>query len=544
MPTPSAAELAAGRLPLSRRSLLCGAAAALVGAALPGCAWRDQAREDVGAAFRHGVASGDPLADRVVLWTRVTPPGGGTGDAVDVAWRIARDPALRDAVSEGSTTTNGERDFTVKVDAAGLEPGSAYHYGFRAFGQDSPVGSTRTAAVGPTARLRLAVASCANLPQGFFNAYAAIARRPDLDAVVHLGDYLYEYENGRYGDGRALGRVPEPDREITSLPDYRARHAQYKRDPDLQALHARHPMLAVWDDHELANNAWRGGAENHDPAREGSWSERRAAAVRAWLEWMPVREGGGDAASGEARIWRSFRFGDLAEIALLDARLVGRDEQARPDDPVRLADPTRQLLGPEQERWLLERLGAVGDGAVAWRLLAQQVVLTPLARPGGRPNPDAWDGYAPARARLLDAIEGRGLRDVVVLSGDVHSSWGMDVPRDPFSPAGYDPATGRGSLAVELVAPAVSSAPLGSHPTLRERYTAMRESHPHVRFQDLDARGYLLVDVTPERVRAEWWFVEGVERRSAAERLGKALVVRRGTSHLDDADAPAPEGST
>jgi alkaline phosphatase D len=219
---------------------------------------------------------------------------------------------------------------------------------------------------------------------------------------------------------------------------------------------------------------------------------------------------------------------------MLDARLVGRDEQARPDDPARLADPSRALLDAEQERWLLERLGAAGEDATAWKLLGPQVVFAPLARVGARPNPDAWDGYAPARSRLLDAIERRGIADLVVLSGDIHSSWGMDVPRDPFSPEGYDPETGRGSLAVELVAPAVSSAPLGSHATLRERYTVTRASHPHVRFQDLDARGYLLLDVVPERVRAEWWFVEGVEQRGAAERLGKALAVRRGQSHLDE----------
>ncbi len=515
----------------TRRDLLRGAAAAaLLGVPGPGRARSDQVREDGEVAFRHGVASGDPLADRVIVWTRVTPPPG-EADPVRVTWRIARDAALRDFVAEGSTTASVERDFTVKVDAAGLEPGRTWHYGFRALGQDSPLGRTRTLPVGAIPRLRLAVASCANLPQGFFNAYAALARRPDLDAVLHLGDYLYEYENGRYGDGSSLGRVPEPDRELTTLADYRARHAQYKRDPDLQALHAAHPMLAVWDDHELANNAWRGGAENHEPAREGDWSTRRAAAVHAWLEWMPVREPEAGSAASEPRIWRAFRFGDLAELVLLDARLVGRDEQARPEDAARLADPSRQLLGAGQERWLLERLGAAGT---AWKLLGQQVVFAPLARAGMRPNPDAWDGYAPARARLLDAIEQRGIADLVVLSGDVHSSWGMDVPRDPFSPGGYDPETGRGSLAVELVAPAVSSAPLGSHATLRERYTVTRASHPHVRFQDLDARGYLLVDVAAERVRAEWWFVEGVERRGAAERLGKALAVRRGTSHLDD----------
>ncbi len=519
---------------LTRRELLRNAlaTAALLPAGLPGRA-RAEAQVGVPTPFLHGVASGDPLANRVILWTRVTPPPGRADASVRVHWRVARDPELRDVVAEGSETTSPARDFTVKADAAGLEPGRTHHYGFRALDADSPVGRTRTLPVGATPRLRLAVASCANLPQGLFNAYGAIARRADLDAVVHLGDYLYEYENGRYGDGRELGRVPEPDREITTLADYRTRHAQYKRDPDLQALHRAHAMIAVWDDHEIANNAWRGGAENHDPTRDGAWSERRSAAERAWLEWMPVREPRGDA-GGEAHIQRAFRFGDLAELVMLDARLAGRDEQARPDDETRLADPARSLLGSEQEKWLVEQLAAASAAGVAWRLVGQQVVFAPLARPGARVNPDAWDGYAPARARVLDAIEKRRIADVVVLSGDVHSSWGMDVPRDPFSPEAYDPATGRGSLAVELVAPAVSSAPLGSHAELRARYSVTHESHPHVRFQDLDGRGWLLVDLERERVRAEWWFVDGVEQPTAAEHLAKSLVVRRGTSHLED----------
>jgi alkaline phosphatase D len=296
-------------------------------------------------------------------------------------------------------------------------------------------------------------------------------------------------------------------------------------------------MIAVWDDHELANNAWSGGAENHSPESQGPWSERRAAAVRAWFEWMPARETASDPTSGP-RIERAFRFGDLAELVMLDARLVGRDAQCRPADRACLADGSRRLLGAEQERWLVERLAASSAEGVAWRVVGQQVVFTPLARPGARPNPDAWDGYAAERARLLDAIEARRIGDVVVLSGDVHSSWAMDVPRDPFSAAGYDPATGRGALAVELVAPAVSSRPLGSHPELRARYANLHETHPHVRFQDLDGRGYLLVELEPERLRAEWWFVETVERRNPAQHLAKSLVARRGSSHLEDGAAP------
>lgn len=239
--------------------------------------------------FLHGVASGDPLADRVVLWTRVT----GDADApaeIPVSWVIAEDPALKRIVGAGVTLTSQDVDFTVKIDAEGLKAEKTYYFRFRSLGHSSPIGRTKTLPKKDRAleRLRLAFASCSNYPYGFFNAYGAIAQRPDLDAVLHLGDYLYEYANGEYGDGSAIGRVPNPDREIVSLADYRARHAQYKTDPDLQEAHRQHPFIVVWDDHETTNNSWRDGAENHQP-EEGDFQARKAAAIQAYFEWMPLR---------------------------------------------------------------------------------------------------------------------------------------------------------------------------------------------------------------------------------------------------------------
>ncbi len=515
-----------------RRFLESSAAAASLASLGAGCAWLEGRDEPAppGARFVHGVASGDPLTDRVVLWTRVTPPPGQDDGNLEVAWQVSDDPSFAREVAAGVVETSAARDFAVKADAGGLEPGRSYYYRFRALGQTSPLGRTRTMPTGSVESLRFAFVSCANLPQGFFNAYRHLAQREDLDVVLHLGDYLYEYQNGGYGDGTALGRIPEPDRELLTLADYRTRHAQYKRDPDLQALHAAHPMIPVWDDHESANDSWRDGAENHSPESEGSWAERKAAAIRAYHEWMPTRTD----PEHPDRTWRSVRAGDLAEFVMLDTRLYGRDQQAERDDAVTMQRPQRSLLGAEQEAWLFERLVASQRDGVAWRFLGQQVPFASWAAKGAAGHPDKWDGYVASRTRLLDEIETKGIDDVVILTGDVHSSWAFDVPRDPYA-ATYDPATGLGSLAVELITPAISSSTLGSFEGVRERYGETWSKLPHARFSELDHRGYVVVDVDRQRMRAEWWFVETVERRADGERLAKALLSRRGSHHLEPA---------
>jgi alkaline phosphatase D len=266
-------------------------------------------------------------------------------------------PDFRRIAARGRTATGAARDFTVKVDAAGLKPATTYYYRFQALGERSPVGRTRTAPASGAKQIRLAVVSCSSLPHGYFNVYRRVAERPDLDAVLHLGDYIYEYANGGYGDGAALGRIPEPNKEIIALDDYRTRYAQYRRDPDLQEAHRQHPFIVVWDDHEIANNTWRDGAANHNPQNgEGDFAPRRAAAVQSYLEWMPIRE---DRFSREARIYRTFHYGSLADLVMLDTRLVGRDEQPPNRDAIAiLDDPKRSMLGAAQEDWLNGRLAA------------------------------------------------------------------------------------------------------------------------------------------------------------------------------------------
>jgi alkaline phosphatase D len=520
---------------LDRREFLLGTASASA-ALLAACA--GVPRAPVSDLFRHGVASGDPLVDGVVLWTRVTPPAGDSR-AVPVRWLVARDPELARPVASGHAVAGSVRDFTLKVDARGLDPGTSYYYAFEARGGRSAVGRTRTLPLGSPDRLRLAFCSCASFPHGFFNAYALIARRADLDLVLHLGDYLYEYRNGVYGDGTALGRIPAPDRELVTLADYRTRHAQYKTDLDLQELHRQHPLVTVWDDHEIANNAWSEGAENHQEG-EGPWRQRRRSAVRAYLEWMPVREAPADA---EGRIYRGFRFGDLADLSMLDTRLVGRDRQAGLADRETLSDPRRTLLGEEQERWLFERLAESRRDGVAWRILGQQVMMAQLRDPqGGIYNPDAWDGYPESRRRLFEELERLGIDDTLVLSGDVHSSWANELAADPFAP-GYDPVAGRGARAVEFVTPGISS-PGGTRPAQAEESAREAvERHPHVRWVDLLQRGYALLDVDRERAQCEWYFVSTVAERLHRERFAQAWRTLRGRNHLEGVRRPsrAPE---
>jgi alkaline phosphatase D len=456
-----------------------------------------------------------------MLGTRVTPAVE-SSRAIEVSWRVARDAALRDVVAKGSAATDGARDYTVHVDAAGLDPGETYFYAFKVGGVLSPVGRTRTLPVGDVARLRLASCSCSNYPHGYFNAYAAIARRTDLDFVLHLGDYIYEYGPEGFGGG-IESRYVEPRHETVSLADYRTRYAWYRRDPDLQALHGAHAVIPVWDDHESANDAWWGGAQNHDAATEGPWPARRAAAIQAWREWMPARVPAPDA-DGTVRAWRSFSIGGLADLYMLDTRIAGRDVQADRADANAIARTDRMLLGAEQERWLFER---IDESRGAWRILGQQIVFAPWARPPRLPNADAWDGYPAARARVLDRIESSGTRDWVVMTGDVHSSWALEVPRNAFDRGAAN------SLAIELVAPAISSFPLAKFPNARERFAASLEELPHLRWFDIEQRGYVVLDLSTERAQAEWWFMDTVTEPSTAEHLAARFVTPRGTSRLE-----------
>ncbi len=499
-------------------------------------------------SFQHGVASGDPLSDRVILWTRVTPAV--AKPAVVLQYLVATDPALSNIVARGTTKTNPGRDYTVKVDVSGLQPGTSYYYQFKSEGVDSPIGRTKTLPTTGVQSLRMAVVSCSNHAAGYFNAYARIAARADLDLVMHLGDYIYEYGTAQYGSVR----TPEPATEILSLSDYRSRHAQYKADADSQAMHRQHPLIAIWDDHETANNSFKTGAENHQPATEGDWSARVAAALQAYYEWMPVRP------VNTANLrdnHRGFAYGDLADLLMLEERINARSEQllnavhATPfgagfatTDPG-YGDATRSLLGDTEEAWLIGRLRST---PAKWKLLGQGVMFAQLKAPGANQatdpglyfiNSDQWDGYEPARNRLFAGIKGDAsnpqVNNVVVLTGDIHSSWAADLNPNPYNPSvasgGYNKATGEGSVAVEFVGTSVTSPGVDSD-TTGQIAGALRFYNPHFKYINLTRRGYLLIDANRERVVGEWWYVDTVASPSNIESFATAFEVRDGTNHL------------
>ena len=512
-------------MPFTRRSFTQAISATAIAAVS-----RQSAGAQQTGIFRHGVASGDPLLNRVILWTRVTVPLG--EDLTVVEWTIAEDGAMRQVQQRGVTYTNAGYDYTVKVDVARLDPGKTYYYQFSAKGSQSPVGRTKTLPIGALNRLRFAVVSCSNYPYGFFNSYRQIAGRADLDFVTHLGDYIYEYGNKEYGDGTAIGRVPSPEKEIVTLQDYRQRYAQYRSDPDLQEAHRQHPWIVVWDDHESANDAWESGAENHSPATEGDWNTRRAVATQAWFEWLPVRENpflGG-------QIYRTFPFGDLMDLVMLDTRLAGRAQQVAPASPA-LFDTGRSLLGAGQEAWFFQELLASRNRGARWRFVGQQVMMGQLLNTDGSPfNADQWDGYPVARARVLSHIGSSQINNVVILTGDIHSSWGNEITGNPFVP-------GYAAQAVEFVCPAVTSPGIDDRAQATGLQLQIGATHPHVKYVELFRRGYLLIDLTPERAQAEWYHVRTIVERTRDEELARVLYTAAGESRLQPGSASAAASS-
>lgn len=484
--------------------------------------------------FQHGVASGDPMPDRVMLWTRVTPPQAVT--AVSGRVQVFADEALSQSVGAMDFTADAARDFTVKLDFPGLAAGTTYFYRFEAMGDVSLVGRTRTAPQGGNDRLRFGVVSCSSYAHGFFNAYKFLAQRKDIDAILHLGDYIYEYGTGEYGDVRPY----EPNHEMVTLADYRTRHAYYKREPDLMELHRQFPFITTWDDHESTDNSWRDGANNHTEGAEGTWPQRKVDAQQAYDEWMPIRY---PRAGDVGRIFRKFSYGDLAEIFVLDTRLFDRDE---PDGlPVSAtgAAAGRKMLGPEQMQWLLDGLSA---STAKWKVIAQQVVFhqwhvvgLPEAVGGGvKLNGDAWDGYQDERNQIYTALRDKAINNVVILTGDVHSTWAADITPDPSNPVVYNPLTGAGSLAVEFVTTSVTS-PFAID--IPEGQQAFLLNNPHIRHTDWDNKGYLILDLDSARAVGEWFYVSTFTEPGGTERFGTAYQTLDGANHLELVPLTAPQ---
>ncbi len=441
--------------------------------------------------FYHGVASGDPTDSQVMLWTRVTandpvPP------SINVNWRIATDASMTNIVQTGTTITDASRDYTVKIDVTGLNPKTYYYYDFQALGMNSVLGRTKTLPATDdqnVEQLRFAVASCSSYAHGYFNSYRDIINRNDIDAVLHLGDYIYEYGDGEFGDERLLA----PDTEIINLADYRTRYSYYRLDPDLRELHQQYPFFTVWDDHESANDAYKDGAQNHDPATEGTWVDRKNNAMQVYEEWMPIRS----TPSIDGIIYRSFKMGELAEVFFLDTRLIGRDDQGATDDSA------KNLLGADQFNWLIEGLERADNENTRWKIIAQQVMIAPLEIAGAALNDDQWDGYATQRTALLNEI--KKIDNIVVLTGDIHTSWANDIPLPDYMP-NMNPCTG--SAGVEFVTTSVTSPGLDALGGLGTG--VVQTSNEHVQYVNLNKRGYMILDLTPDLVQADWYYVSTV----------------------------------
>jgi alkaline phosphatase D len=534
------------RSPRRRTVVKAAAAGAVLAGPLTG-ALPARAATDA-PAFLHGVASGDPLPDGVLLWTRVTPtpeaiPGSGTGPSTEVSWVVARDRALTHIVAKGSLTATAASDHTVKADIRGLEPATDYWFRFSAGGTDSPVGRTRTApaANASVANLRFGVVSCANWEAGHFSAYRHLAARGDLDAWLHLGDYIYEYGTGEYGTRGTVVRPHEPAHEIVGLADYRTRHARYKTDPDLQALHAAAPVVAIWDDHEFANDTWSGGAENHTEGAEGVWATRQSAARQAYFEWMPVRP----AIAGTT--YRRLRFGRLADLSLLDLRSF-RSQQV-PAGNGEVDDTERTLTGRAQLDWLKSGLKA---SDTTWRLVGNSVMIAPFAigslsaellkplatllglpQEGLAVNTDQWDGYTDDRREILAHLRSHAIRNTVFVTGDIHMAWANDVPVN----AGTYPLSA--SAATEFVVTSVTSdnlddivkAPEGTVSAVAA--PLIRAANRHVHWVDTDRHGYGVLDLTAERAQMDYYVLSDRTKRDATSSWARSYRTRSGTQKVE-----------
>ena len=546
---------ASPKLPaLDRRSLLKGGVLGGGLLAAPLAAQQKPATQ----GFTHGVASGEPGQARVLLWTRYAH-----SQDTQLTWQVLTPDANLRVVAEGQVTASPENDFCAKARAEGLEPGRWYYFRFIApDGSMSDLGRTRTLPDGATASWKMAVFSCSNIGFGWFNAYAHAAEANEFDCALHLGDYFYEYPAGSYPSERETvpGRDVLPGTESVSLAQYRNRFALYREDRDLQRLHQLYPMIAGWDDHESANDSWEGGAQNHQPETEGEWSVRKAAAMKAYREWMPVSD----------EPWAEYRVGNLATLFRLETRLSARSKQfdynsllrsiSSPEDAMaRLAafrdgdylDPSREVLGRAQQGWLAEGLKTSRGGGTVWQVLVQQVLMGNTASatqltdtlPDNLPdyilervragalasraelplNMDAWDGYPAARARLYEAALAADA-NFVSLAGDTHNAWAFDLSH------------GAEKVGVEFGGHSVTSPGFeGYLPQFPPAAVAkaMVERNSELKWMDASQRGYMAVELTPTRATSEYRFLSSVRDKGAGVVSAKRISALAGARVLD-----------
>ena len=526
---------AAGLPTLDRRSLLRGGALGAGLLASPLAAQFDPHT----TGFTHGVASGEPGPDSVLLWTRYR-----AAQDTQIEWQVADSAEFTRTLAGGTVTASADHDWCCKATAGGLEPGRWYYYRFiDSAGRTSCIGRTRTLPEGPTQRWRMAVFSCSNIAFGYFNAYRHAAEDNSFDCALHLGDYFYEYGPGTYPNDPLSGRAPSPEREILSLADYRMRYAQYRSDPDLRRLHQVYPMISGWDDHEGTNDSWKDGAQNHQSDTEGPWSLRKQIAMRAYREWMPVSD----------EPWAAYQVGDLATLFRLETRFEARSEQfslsgimregGRDPQAIMAAltrfreesyrDPSRELLGMKQQAWLGEGMKASRASGTAWQVLVQQVLMGHLKAapqlaeglPDSVPdfirsrviassmaaraelplNMDAWDGYPAARDRLLESALAADA-NLVSLAGDTHNAWAFELDHE---------GTHAG---IEFGGHSVTSPGLGdslTHVSAQAIEQSSVATNHQLKWMDAAGRGYMAVELTPTHASSEYRFLSGVRQRGA-----------------------------
>lgn len=532
---------------IDRRRLILTGTLGLGAYAIPGFAQTAGARA---TGFTHGVASGEPASDSMLFWTRFVPTG---GDNARVRLEVSEGEDFVHLANGGETVTGPWRDHTVKITVAGLKPGTDYFYRFVSpTGGFSPIGRTKTLPAGDARQWKAAVFSCSNLPYGYFNAYAHAAVREDIDCAIHLGDYFYEYEKGGYAPpgGAVDGRWPEPVGEIVHLADYRLRHASYRADPDLQRLHQEKPMIVQWDDHESTNDSWEGGAQNHQPDKEGDWGARKSAAIQAYREWMPVSD----------EPWKAYDIGTLATLFRTETRLLGRTRQPEVAQLFLQADPATALrqfrdgawqdhaqtmMGWEQENWIAHAMHASVRAGVRWQVVGFGTIIgeqkapeaalgwlkpdaparfkayvqagVAASRAGLPSNFDNWGGYPAARHRFLGQAQAMGA-NLICIAGDSHNAWAFDLAQSG-KPVGVE-------FAGQSVTSPGYEGSIGTDP--KTVAAALVGASSELKWCDTSRRGYMAMTLTPDRASCDWVFVDTIARRTPAASIGHTATVERG----------------
>ncbi len=470
--------------------------------------------------FYHGVASGDPLNDRVIIWTRVTPTD--SVAKIAVRWEVAEDREFTSIYKSDTLSTSSAKDYTVKVDVDGLKPGRYYYYRFIAFEKTSATGRTKTLSANTLDSVTLAIVSCSNWEFGYFNAYQSIAQR-EVDAVVHLGDYIYEYAVGGYGD-TTIGRKNLPAHEIITLHDYRTRHSQYHTDKGLRAARQQHPFITIWDDHEVANNVYKSGAQNHQEA-EGDFEKRKNAAKQAYYEWLPIRE--------SQNHYRAFSFGSMADLVMLDERLEGRTKPVDSLNDPSYQSETQSMLGSQQLVWLENTLQ---QSKSVWKVIGNQVIFSEVDQSGPFPtqprNLDSWDGYPAERNKIAAFLQDKKVKNTIFVTGDTHASWAFEATNNIKK---YNPKTSQGAFAIELGTPSISSSnwnEYASDDTVKMGEQQLFKANPHLKYGNARDHGYLLLNLYKNKAKAEWWYVNTLRETTSTERLGTKMEVLVNTNKL------------